>query len=67
MQGLFDYLRDTSTLPKPARERTNWGRGGVWRGRGRKKVNKFSKIRSLSMIEKSGAYDRVPLLAPTGK
>ena len=30
-------------------------------------MNKFSKIRTLSMIEKSGAYDREPLIAPIGK
>ena len=64
---MFDYLRDSSALPKPVKARTNWGRGGIWRGRGRRNMNKFSKIRTLNMIEKSGAYDREPLLAPTGK
>ena len=64
---MFDYLRDSSSLPQPPKQRTNWGRGGIWRGRGRKQTNKFSKIRTLSMIEKSGAYDREPLIAPTGK
>ena len=64
---MFNYLRDTNTLPKPTKERVVWGTGGVWRGRGRKKINKFSRIRTLSMIERSGAYERESLVMPAGK
>ena len=66
-QGLYDQLRGSSSLPAPSQQpRTKWGRGGVWRGRGRK-IRKFSRVRTQAMIENSGAYTREPPIAPTGK
>ena len=62
-------MRSTSTLPSPASRglRTSWGKGGVWRGKGRKQSKTFSKVRTKSMIEMSGAYDRDPYVAADSK
>ena len=65
-EGLFDHLRASSSLPPPSQPRTRWGRGGVWRGRGRRQ-KRFSRVRTQSMIQESGAYDREQPAGPAGK